>query len=449
MFLCTTGNCSWDPIATFGLCSLCADVSPKLLFNCSSPNETYYDAYGIGGRQRCDVALPNKTVQLVYDTDTDAVLLNVTAIEFGEELAYGNTSGTTFHALRLLPPYEFGGYRKKNVTRARFSATECSLDPCVLSLQPLVSQGNYSERVLDVWIGPSITERYWNHVCPSGLRPPWGPERGVGRNQSFGCDERVGLDWMDARFPKAPLTGAVTTWDDNTGIRYAGGPLTELVFNAGYAAAACGSPNADTFACTMRGVGAAMTRAVRNAALLANGTAAADLALGRTHTPAVFVRVRWAWLALPAALWLLGVVTWAAVAVQTRRRRLPAWRESPLPLVFLYRKSGTEVEAERVRDNANWAYELRAKRLQARLVADAEGILCLAPRPEGVGLLQEPDPNDTGQLTDGAVGGSLGETAAPSAGDEDQRLEHEAAGERESPDFDLGRPRRAATAWDD
>ncbi|KAK4148890.1 hypothetical protein C8A00DRAFT_38526 [Chaetomidium leptoderma] len=47
------------------------------------------------------------------------------------------------------------------VTLANFSATECSLSPCVLSLQASVRSGIYSETVLDTFTEPSTRDTPW------------------------------------------------------------------------------------------------------------------------------------------------------------------------------------------------------------------------------------------------------------------------------------------------
>lgn len=50
----------------------------------------------------------------------------------------------------------------------------------------------------------------------------------------------------------------------------------------------------------------------------------------------IIVRVRWGWLAFPLALVLLGLGGLVATVLATRRRDLPIWKESALPLLLRY-----------------------------------------------------------------------------------------------------------------
>ena len=91
----------------------------------------------------------------------------------------------------------------------------------------------------------------------------------------------------------------------------------------------CGSPNGDTFACAVEGMGKAMTKTMRDSGIVAaNGESIGNigeefLARGTAFGKATFVRAQWHWIGLPFAVWLLGVVTWVAVAMQTREMELP------------------------------------------------------------------------------------------------------------------------------
>jgi len=166
------------------------------------------------------------------------------------------------------------------------------------------------------------------------------------------------------------------------------------IFNANYTPATCGSPNADTFACAMHGIAAALTKTVRNAGIIANGTGVRDkgdefLVRGRAETTATFVRVQWYWIALPCAVWLLGLVAWVVVAFQTNRMGLPTWRGESLPLLFLFREGdevyqGSGMNAARTQlhdeflaadDHSSWAYEKVAEgiNVQLREVASHSG----------------------------------------------------------------------------
>jgi hypothetical protein len=387
-YFCSTGNCTWDPFATFAICAQCADISPRILFNCSDSSTE--------PSQWCDAALPGNTVKLSHKPGTDSRFYGVSWVTQEQALVFGNTSATTYQALRLLPPYPTPDTGNDPVTVENFTATECSLNPCVRSLLPVVYRGNYSEEILATWIAPA------NGPCLHPAAPPWGPELGVAPGQTFGCTDRVTTDWAESNFPGNQLTGRVVSTEGHTGVNFEGaGTLFGFLYSAKFSAAACNSPNADVFACAMAAVAAGMTRSMRNAPFVAAGLGpelrdglgiSDDLVDGRTITPATFVRVTWVWIVVPAAVWALGAATWVAVALQTRRRGLPAWRDNPLPLAFAYRDdAGRQHEPEALlADNSNAAYQALAEQQRAELKLDAEGLWRLgeaaeAPPAEAVG----------------------------------------------------------------
>lgn len=389
-FFCSTGNCTWAPIATLGFCSDCTDITSKIELACKSSHMTDGIDDSISWTaQTCAARLPGDTAGLYYigtDEPTET-LMNITQI--------GGDEGLRYHSIRKLPPDGIGSSRRPPVTKANFSATECSLSPCVLSLQASVRSGIYSETLLDTFTErpPDGTPWMWHK-----LQPPWGLERGIdpAANLSFGLNPDLYADWGGSGFlvGNKTIPGWVTTKDAHTGIGFCvagpdgactADPMLGLLFNANYTPSTCGSPNVDTFACAMGGIAAALTKTLRNAGVVANGTGVGDqfLVRGLAETAATFVRVQWGWIALPCIVWVLGLTAWAAVVLQTRGLRLPTWRDNPLPLVFLYREAGDRWGGDRLRDAvlaadgcSSWAYERVAKgmRVQLREVPEqAEG----------------------------------------------------------------------------
>ena len=401
-FYCSTGNCTWAPIATLGFCSECTDITPQINLDCKTydmgTEETARKA------QTCTVTMPGGTTGLYY-IGTDATfesLMNITQV--------GGNEGLRYHSIRMLPPYSMSSGTRQPVTQSNFSATECSLSLCVRSLQASVSSGIYNETLLDTFTEtpPSGTPWLTHH-----LEPPWGPERGIepSANLSFDLNFALYTDWLSNGFLLGDNTipGGATTRDGHTGIDLCINGATECnpmpgyIFNANYTPSTCGSPNADTFACAMGGIAAALTKTVRNAGVIANGTDVGDkfLVRGRAETAATFVRVQWVWIALPCAVWVLGLVAWAVVAFQTRHMCLPTWRDDPLPLVFLYRDGdehrGLSREASTdLRDGflaaddcSSWAYEKVAEgvNVQLREVPSQPGgggrLMCLVRAEKG------------------------------------------------------------------
>lgn len=334
-FMCSTGNCTWPPVATLAFCSRCTDISAQLVVVC----EEWTQNRANDRVQQCTARLPGGTgVESVTANSRSEILMNTTITE--------DNTKVVMQSVRVLPrtleergTTEPGTTFRAPATISNFTATECTLDLCVMSIQPSVRQGVYSETVLDTFTEPAPDKVRWDR---RHLRPPWGPERGIdpAANVSFGFSEDVAIDFY--------LTAGTGIFQNFAGEVSSTGQvetsgtqdIVMALFSANYTTPeACGRPNGDAFACAVRGMTDALTKTLRNSGVLANGTGAGDayLARGRAETVATFVRVRWAWIVLPAAVWALGLAAWAVVAVQTYRMRLPKWRDDPLPLVFLYR----------------------------------------------------------------------------------------------------------------
>ncbi|OIW24869.1 hypothetical protein CONLIGDRAFT_583766 [Coniochaeta ligniaria NRRL 30616] len=380
-FFCSTGNCTWDPFATLAFCSSCADISSGIEVDCTSsgsPGDAYH--------WMCSSNLPNDVSQMLLNPDGTSTLMNITNVG-GNALVYKDSTGIVFQSVRLLEPWvglpNFRGLGARlrsfterdtdqpPVSPSNYSATECTLSPCVLSLQAEVSKGIYRETILDTWMEGGNVSLGRFHP----LNPPWGPEQGLMGNQSFGWSPETNYDWLEQGFPEKAIAGWVETNDGNAGVRPSGGELQQFIYYANFSAATCGSPNDDTFACAMQAVAASLTKTLRDAGVNANGTRSADLVAGQALASTTLVHVQWYWLALPLAVWLLGLATWLGTAAQSAHQRLPKWRDNILPLLFLYRHGEQTACSEELHGNAIWAYEDLAKHLRVRLRPDDQGML--------------------------------------------------------------------------
>ncbi|ETN37112.1 uncharacterized protein HMPREF1541_08102 [Cyphellophora europaea CBS 101466] len=91
----------------------------------------------------------------------------------------------------------------------------------------------------------------------------------------------------------------------------------------------------------------------------------------------VIVRVRWAWLAGPLVLILLGLGGLAATILATKRNRLPVWKDSLLPLLLRFdgNKDGlnerTEVGWERLNAASSITKEAESKHMHLIRVQDS------------------------------------------------------------------------------
>ena len=144
-YTCPTGNCTWDPVATLGIRTVCSNISSQLKTTCSYNTTTL--------TENCTVAL--NSLSVYYETYTPGVEMT----DFGYLMAVGtdmDSAGaptiTYILASGTNNSPEMGGDEILNVSNnTQWIATECSLEPAVLSFQASVTEGVYSEIQLAEW----------------------------------------------------------------------------------------------------------------------------------------------------------------------------------------------------------------------------------------------------------------------------------------------------------
>lgn len=405
-FVCSTGNCTWPPAATLGFCSQCTDISSQIALQCKDLDLSSSRSYGPKITQECMVTIPS----------SNATVWSESAYEVNERfMDVKQVNGTTliYHSLRRVSGATMAGQplRKREdrpyVTKADFSATECWLRPCVRSFQASVNNGVYTEKLLDTYVPEPVQD--WRKP----IQPPWGEDKGVyertgGTNLStfslYPPQEELNgqgaVGFLEYDRLLKTFVGRVGTADghdalevllDSQGINpndIRDSMLKAVFFNK-FNASDCGSPNDDTFACVIDALAQGITKTIRNSGANTGGLTAVgeeDAVRGTVYSSVTFVRVEWVWIALPATVWALGVLTWAIIAFQTRRLRLPAWKDNVLPLLFLYNRAsshnagnaerevllGAERHPEddellRADRQSNWAYETVTEKITVQL----------------------------------------------------------------------------------
>jgi hypothetical protein len=254
---------------------------------------------------------------------------------------------------------------RPELTKYSFIGSECAILPCVRRIQASVTRGEYSETILDT--STELRDPY-SAPNPIVISPPWD------RDKNF----TIHPEWIESLpFYSDPLggqlKGIVHTTDSNMAIRVVDLPppgsfsrendALQAVFYANFNGTTCPTPD-DNVACAFRALGAALTKSVRDLAVLRNGTAAPYAAEGQVNAMGTFIRVEWPWMALPVAIWILSLVT--VLVAMWKSRNVPLWRDSALPLVLLYgenaESAGREVEEA--------ALSARAETLKVHLVGD-------------------------------------------------------------------------------
>ncbi|KAF2137261.1 uncharacterized protein K452DRAFT_236197 [Aplosporella prunicola CBS 121167] len=314
-YFCSSGNCTWDPIATLELRSTCKDVSERLEMECHPP-----------------MALSTTTSPLVH-------------------------SNTYFPAIQLILAQgieKSKGAGALNITKDTiFTATECILEAGVRSFQAAVNNSTYEEKALNTYSikSKSTDASIWS--------PPWGPEYGMQRGQNFSIDSDTLRDMF--LYLHGTFSGSVSGASDS--FQFRGDQETvRAIFYGNYTD--CNTPE-DPLACALNNTAKAISKTFQDAAYNANGPGGASMTVGKTMVTVTFVRVSWYWISLPVFIWLLSAITWIGTAWKTRKTKVETWRNNPIPLAFLYRENAEKESVEY--GISDEAYVKRAENMQVRL----------------------------------------------------------------------------------
>ncbi|KAI0543232.1 hypothetical protein GGR58DRAFT_509944 [Xylaria digitata] len=323
-FVCESGNCTWDPIASLEVRSLCSDITPFLQRNCSVL--TTYEA------------LSQQFTPLVY-----------------ANVSYGSDPNTEHRN----PTITGTG---KITNKTQWVATECALEVFVRSSQASVQDSTYQETTLASW-SDTVTAP-WNTSFDAmyvGFTVPENISLGVHKTDRF----------ILGRGAKASMYFGLLEWFNGTVIGSYGTPFTfDPVYGSSVGTtsgdimgalmlqqyANCARPE-DKFKCFMSNIASAMSKTFRDSAFnnakYTNASGAdnnahskARMAVGQTLVPATFVRIRWQWMSLSVFVWILSAITWFWTITFTRRAKLHKWRNDIIPLLFLYRPESVDVKDE-------------------------------------------------------------------------------------------------------
>jgi hypothetical protein len=236
----------------------------------------------------------------------------------------------------------------------RWQAIECNIEPRVRSFRAGVTRGEYHEETLAIWTNGSFE----SYVQGSNynFNPPWGPEMGVEPNKQFTLTKRSLLSiraFFNGFFPgKANLTPFGFTFVTTKTSLYASHDLMQLIALSNITN--CTTRTAEKLHCAMNNVALAMTKAIRDSdsEMAPNFTTTTGQAMiATTH-----VSIHWKWIALPALVWLLGLITLLGTMWKTRRAGIPTWKNETMPILSLYRDDQNEnpqgdqvLETERAR----------------------------------------------------------------------------------------------------
>ncbi|CAK1364215.1 unnamed protein product [Cercospora beticola] len=348
-FDCATGNCTWDPIATLAVRPSCKSFSSVLQNNCS---------WQMDDEEQCQLSLPGTEFGLAWSAwpGQRDVPMNLTTavngtVHSGESLpvvqmmmAKGSNSNSTALA--------FGNSISNAST---IFATECAFQICVQSVRPRVNNGVYYEDSIDWWCNFTLQTMPTNYSLlhkdnPVGWRrlelsPPWAEDHGMQPGQTFGIASSS-LSSLTG-FIQGIFAGAVTVMSPSLSIlppqsMYAARDVLGSIFYGNISGCA---DEDDHLVCAANNAAKAMTKTLRDSAFVASRSDNTTMARGRTLIMVNFVRIQWVWIALPALVLLLALLTWIGTLWKSSQAKVPRWRDDILPLLFLYREA-EEVQPE-------------------------------------------------------------------------------------------------------
>ncbi|EHK50836.1 hypothetical protein TRIATDRAFT_94133 [Trichoderma atroviride IMI 206040] len=325
-YICNTGNCTWKPAASIGICPLCADISSDLSVSWNSQENSNVNP-------------------LVYKNHTFPLIQAIKAL-------YNDTNQNL--AIEL-------------TNETHFIATECSLEPCVRSVQPSVIRGIYSESTPTYWLELENRTAGSNSLLHVTLTPPWGSNLGIQEGQSFGIDFYA-LDALSVHISTL-FSGKVHVGSDTLFFNASRPDILQAIFYGHFAD--CDNPS-DKVGCTVNNVAKAMSKSFWDTPYMNYGMEGANMTIGETLVTLTFVRIQWWWLVFPATIWLLSVVTLLGTVWKTRRAQVQVWRNSPFPLILLHRHE--DFEANGSYDISTAGLSTRAKKLRVKLHVPEDNI---------------------------------------------------------------------------
>ncbi|KAJ5602505.1 hypothetical protein N7537_005461 [Penicillium hordei] len=349
-YTCSSGNCTWGPIATLEMRASCTNITDRLKTECNDQD----DKRPASIEPMCSVSIQGGT----SNTNNISAAFQLNTFH-GTPIVIGSTESSIYPeslipAIQLIAPHDLpeGQATWKNPFSKDFKweAIECSIEPVVHSFRANVTKGVYHQETLGISKNGSFDNSIYKHYR---MHPPWGRDMGVEPNKEFVIKKNslIAIQYFFQNFfagrARLDLFG-FTFSPDSKQYKYATADLMQFITLANMTGCAVGTIN--KMHCAMDNVAEAMSKAIRDNASPSNVTTAGQAMSARTH-----ISIHWQWIILPVLVWLLGLVTLLGTIWKTRTARIPTWKNETMPLLSLYRdgqnekpRSGQGVKNERV-----------------------------------------------------------------------------------------------------
>jgi hypothetical protein len=304
---CSTGNCTWPVIETLGMCGACVDVRPGIVKTCNATDCIWHIPGGL-----------NVTRPVSPDPENWWITTPIfqAGPSSGVPLMEANVTGnmsvrpTISFAFVGLPSAIFmgmndGDFPLSSATPwavSNLTAAECGLWQCNQTCQVKASSGIVTDIILSTVIDDDIG---WLKESPlaSSLTYILTGEINVDGNFEMGYNMTAPWEWVIPRVPSFGVDALHAAW----------------VY----------AEDVDSWWANLV---KSLTNNIRMNGLLAfpeEGKYDGIAWIQVTH-----IRVRWVWLALPAALVLLSTIFLAATIASTHRANARPWKNRSLPILY-------------------------------------------------------------------------------------------------------------------
>lgn len=327
-FECQTGNCTWEPYETLGVCHSCADLTPFLSVYCA--NETATGGSSSTG-EGCGWQVPQGGGRLDTGLDVFSMTSHIPA-------ARGDMPHSTIVKLVFLGTEAHDGLAGEKKPWAR----QCVLSACVQTLASAVANGVLEETVVDSYVNTTVLD--------ISNDDDDGKDRNVyaanPRSNNSSAPYVLGIEAMLAMrgwFATVFATGSAirnaagfnrTVGDDSSSGSSSSAVVVNLTVGISSGETFFDSDvvtafywnyyeYADGLDMLMRDTATSMTVAFR-------GFQGAEPVRGRATSAESYVRVRWGFAVLPVLVVAGGALFLAAAAYRSRRSRAEPWKSSAL-----------------------------------------------------------------------------------------------------------------------
>ncbi|KAJ5365853.1 hypothetical protein N7517_008739 [Penicillium concentricum] len=337
-YTCSSGNCTWDPIATLEMRASCTNITDRLKTKC----DNILEGQKLDSSSKiCSVYLKDSSSNIsAYVQESGTLWGAPVSIGSVEPLIYTDSIIPPIQLVapdNLLPVEELWALESK--IQPKWQAIECSIDPVVHSFRPTVRRGVYHEETLGIAKNGSFENLFMGSNYH--MHPPWGPEMGVEKNKDFLIYKRTLTairyffqDFFAGRAQLDPF--GFHFLPKSVQYQYASADLIQLITLSNITG--CLGGTAKQMHCAMDNVAEAMSKTIRDTPSsfnLSNTT-------GQAMTSMTHVSIHWQWIILPVLVWLLGLVTVLGTIWKTRKATIPTWKNDTIPLLSVYKNGQNE-----------------------------------------------------------------------------------------------------------